>query len=346
MAIALSGKIISGMTKTHVLGASTSILLADKGSDDSGTTSGSGGGGTSGSGDSSISGGGSLGDSSTPGTSGSSDIAATTGTTSVSGDTKVDCVGPDGKHFTTSYHDCQELNQKWGRSSFSFTPLNSTSTENKAEVETQTEIPDQNNIAETHHTSLDIVSKGLKVKIKREDNGSLSITTEKEDGQESKLKDSALSDVNDALSEQDVEVGTTSANELAITSHHVSAHTVFPISIDPSTNVLSITTPAGTKDVTVLPDQAIKGILGSKMLTNILSQSGTDATGSASTNTVIGLTTLNNEPVFEVQGVKEKHLLGVFPVAFPKTVTISAQTGQVLSTQESLINQILEAISL
>jgi hypothetical protein len=40
-----------------------------------------------------------------------------------SSDTKVDCVGPDGKHFVTSFHDCQELNSKWGKKSFQFTKV-------------------------------------------------------------------------------------------------------------------------------------------------------------------------------------------------------------------------------
>ena len=57
------------------------------------------------------------------------------------------------------------------------------------------------------------------------------------------------------------------------------------------------------------------------------------------------LTEVNNELVFAVKGVLQKKLLGLIPVAFAKTGFVSATTGRITKTDETLINRILETIS-
>lgn len=369
VAVLASGKMYSGITKPHVLGASTGpVLLADHGGDSGGDSNGGDGGSGSGSSNpgsssqdsgSGSSGGGSTtsGDSGNNNSESSSTVSNNlTTSTSVADSTKVDCIGPDGRHFITEFHDCQELNQKWGNSTFNFTPL-ATQTENKQEKPEPSVTPEQKDTTEQttgkvevqtegNKGELNLQSQGLHIEIKREDNGQVTIHAHQEGGREITLKSDALDQINQTLKDQEVEVSTTSANTLTITSHNVAAHTTLPISIDPSTNTLAITTPAGTKDVNVLPNKAVESLISSRVLSNVLSESSSEATNSANPTTVIGLTTQNSEPVFQVQGVKEKRLLGIFPVAFPKTVTVSAQTGQVLNTQESLINKFLESLSI
>lgn len=351
LAILVSGKIASGVTKTHVLGAST-VLLADKGSDDSGnldgSTSGSGAGSDSnGSGLNSGSGSSASGSNSSEGPGAITLSGATAGTT-VSVDTKVDCVGPDGRHFTTDFKGCQELNLHWGHTNFSFTPLSTSNIENETnnKVEIQPTVENKGILEvekEGSKAKIGLQTKGLHVELKTEDNGQLTIKAKQENGTEVTLQDNSLNAINETLKNRGVEVGTASAGELAIKSHGVEAHTSFPLSIDPTTDTLTVTTPAGTKEVTVLPNQAVQGLLNSHILSHVLSQTS-GATSSATT--VVALSAVNGQPVFEIQGVKEKHLLGIFPVAFQKTVTVSAQTDQVLSTQENLINQILESLSI
>ena len=357
IAIALSGKVFSGVSKPHVLGSST-MLLADKGTDDSGTSGGqdsggSGSGGTSG-GNTSSSGSSSQGSSNFEGTETSGGGSSGLTNSTITQDTTIDCVGPDGKHFTTSFHDCQELNQKWGKQNFSFTPLSTPQKNEQENAESVSPTPEQENEtpelpktieAETegNKSKIKLQTQGLTLEIKKEDGGKLTIKAH-QNGGEVELSSDSLDSINEALQSQEIEISTTSADTLGITSHEVTAHTQFPLSIDTETNTLAITTPAGTKDVTVLPDKAVENITQSHILSSVLSESQTESSHSA--KTIISLTTLNNQPVFAIQGVKEKHLLGIFPIGFQKTVTVSAQTGQVLSTQENLLNRILELFSL
>lgn len=349
LSLLVSGKLYSSISKTHVLGASTSIYFADNNTDGNNQQNDQ--------------------PNTTnavtpqpdhpdqPSVSPTNQENAAPIPTPSSNDSLVSCVGPDGRQFTTSFHNCQELNQEWGKSNFNFTPLGNTSRQTPPSDQTEpsvtpevqpTEIPQGKLEVQTEGNKgeLNLQTQGLQLEIKREDNGQVSIHAHQEGGQEIQLQTDALAAVNQALKDQEVEVGTTSANDLAITSHDVAAHTQLPISIDPTTHTLSITTPNGnTQSLNVLPDKAVQSLITANILSNVLSQSSTTS-GTGSAQTVIGLTTVNNQPVFEVQGIKEKHLLGIFPVAFQKTVTLSATTGQIINTQESLLNTVLEALSL
>ncbi len=162
----------------------------------------------------------------------------------------------------------------------------------------------------------------------------IEIATEKQP-----LGNDALTKINDALKEKDIQVGTNSAEGFTIKSHGVEAETHFPLSVNPATNALSVTTPAGTKTVTVLPNQAVQNLLQHQVLSAV---SQSTASGAA---TPIILTQIDNQPAFAVKGVSDKKLFGIFPISLNKTVFVSAQTGTVLQTQQSFIDQILNALS-
>lgn len=349
-----AGKAYINSLPLPVLGATTGpVLLADHGSDDSGSSDNgsSGGGNTSGHEPSSSGGSGSVSNTENGNTS-----PAGSTNQSVSDSTKVDCVGPDGRHFTTEFHDCQELNQKWGKTNFSFTPL-STQNTNRAETPEQPEpskTPEQTKESrqgtlevqtEGNKAELNLETAGLHIELKREDNGQLKITAKKEDGTEVALHENALEKINESLKEQGLSVSTASANKFAITSDKTEAETEFPLSIDPSTNTLAVTTPNGTKDVTILPNQAVTNVLDKNILTNVESKTSINATESASATQTTTLTEVNGQLVFAVNGVAKKNLLGVFPVGFAKTALVSATNGQVVQVNETILNRILEALS-
>ncbi|HET9947145.1 MAG TPA: hypothetical protein VFQ63_03715 [Patescibacteria group bacterium] len=338
-------------TKIHVLGTSTGpVFLADKGESDGQSTDNAP---TSGPTGPTPSASGNGGNNTSGNNSGGSPTIISGGTTTQpASNTQVDCIGPDGKHFTTDFHNCQELNQKWGLNNFQFIPLgksedNQTETPEKPEP-TQAAEHSQGKLEvqmEGNKSEFNLETAGTHIEMKQEDDGSISIKAKKADGTEVQLQTNALDQINESLKEKDIEVGTTSANGFAIRSGGVEAQTSFPLSVDPSTKTLAVTTPNGTTDVTVLPNQAVKSLLDQKVLSNILSTgNATTASAAAGTQTV-GLTEVNNQPAFAIQGVSDKRLFGLFPVAFNKTVFVSAQNGQTLQTQESLINQILENLS-
>lgn len=272
----------------------------------------------------------------------------------VSPDTKVDCTGPDGNQFTTSFHDCQELNQKWGITNFLFTPLSTSGEQPDAAIPTP-ELQKTHDTIQTPQGSIEVQTEGTKgefnlqgqgaqIQIKAEDNGSVSLTGQNQNGEKIALKSNAIEQINTLLGSEDIQVGTSSANGLEIADHNVVAHTTLPITIDPTTKTLAVTTPAGTKDVTVLPSQAVQQLIGSKIISNVLSQASS-SNASSSAMPVIALTTVQNQLAFAIQGVSDKKLLGLFPIAYQKTVYVSAQNGQILHTSQSFLNQILQAIS-
>ncbi len=269
-------------------------------------------------------------------------------------DSKVDCVGPDGRHFVTSFHDCQELNTKWGRTSFHFTKVTTsaknTDSENHSGKKPSTlPIPTGTLHLEFEKDAtkgqLNLEQPGSHIEIKN-DNGKLHISEKKEDGTEVELdQEDALSQINDKLKERDIEIGSGSATKFAFRSGKVETRTNFPLSVDPITGQLTVTTPSGTHAVTILPQKAVQNMLDSKVLTNVLS-TGDDTTASAeAANNVISLTEVDNKPAFEINGVTDKKVLGIIPVAFSKTVFVSPEDGQVIKTSQSAFDKLLELIS-
>ena len=104
-----------------------------------------------------------------------------------------------------------------------------------------------------------------------------------------------------------------------------------PLSVNPTTKELSVTTPTGVKMLATLPAQAVQNLVGG---------------GIISTQSAVQLTTdANGNPVYEINGVKYERLLGLFTVAIDKTGQVSAQNGQVLAVSQSLLSRLLDAIS-
>lgn len=274
-------------------------------------------------------------------------------------ETLVDCVKPDGTHVTMSFHDCQDINQKLGQNTFNFTSLNKNDEKSNGQPEPSTEPSGEPThvTSETTHGNIDMQTEGNKgelnlettgmhVEMKREDNGSVKITAHKQDGTEVQLQTNALDQINESLKEKDIEVGTSSADGFVIKSAGVQAETNFPLSLDPANKSLSVTTANGTTaDVTTLPNQAVQNVIQQGALTNVLSTADQTTPNAAAGSNNLKLTELNNLPVYALQGVSNKNLLGLFPIAFRKTVYVSAQDGQIVQVQQSLLNQILQALS-
>lgn len=134
-------------------------------------------------------------------------------------------------------------------------------------------------------------------------------------------------------------IGTISADEQIIRQGSVAAHTRFPLSIDPQTGALTVTTPAGQKTVTVLPQQALKQLMQHKIIDRL------QITSEGSTSGSLNLTLFDNKPAFEVQGIDDKKLFGIIPVSIPKTSFVSAENGEVMKTTQSFVSHILSAFS-
>lgn len=167
------------------------------------------------------------------------------------------------------------------------------------------------------------------------------------DGTEFELEeDDALERINEELANDGILVERTETNDFSIKKNGAKAKTHFPLSINPLTKELTVTTPSGVKVVAVLPDQAVQNILQKRILNSIeeVSESASD-TATASSSAQTTLTELNGEAVFKVKGFSNKKVVGLIPVSFAKTVFVSAEDGDIVKTDETFLSKILETVS-
>lgn len=195
---------------------------------------------------------------------------------------------------------------------------------------------------EGNKTEINAAAPGSQVQLKTEDNGSLSVHVKKADGTEVQLETHALDQVNESLKENDIEIGTKSAGGFEITNKDTKAETEFPVSVNLASKTLSVDTPLGTKNLTVLPDQAVQNLLNQRVIDKVTQ---TSVSTNGAQLQLVQLRLYGNNPVFQVQGVDDKKLFGVIPVGVQKTTLVSAETGQIVNTNTDLLNTILNLLS-
>lgn len=129
---------------------------------------------------------------------------------------------------------------------------------------------------------------------------------------------------------------------------NVQALTDLPISVDLNTNILTVTTPAGEKQVTILPDQAVQNMLAANVIDRLGGEALVEQVRQGNVQTlgqVIELGVRNDVPVFVIQGIRERRFLGFLPVTTDVTVTVSAETGEVVDTQQSFTDTVVDFFS-
>lgn len=168
-------------------------------------------------------------------------------------------------------------------------------------------------------------------------------------------------------------------NAFVVIKNKIGAQTHFPLMVDLETNELIVTTPAGQKVVTVLPDKAVENMLAANVLDQLGGKGGLlwleyqekiatesaepgeateaaapeEATEAAEVETeleavdeVINLTmTEDGVLAYQITGLKYEKLLGLFKVKLPRTVFVSAETGELLKIREDLLIRILDIFS-
>ncbi|OGC53345.1 hypothetical protein A3D91_02965 [candidate division WWE3 bacterium RIFCSPHIGHO2_02_FULL_38_14] len=103
--------------------------------------------------------------------------------------------------------------------------------------------------------------------------------------------------------------------------------TNFPITIDPVTGQLFVTTPNGLVELKEMPDVIVQ-----KATANL------DTTQSVDLDSIKKLE-------YKFVGTRSEKLLGLFPITIPVTAYYDAQTGNLVEEQISLLNKILALIS-
>lgn len=253
----------------------------------------------------------------------------------------------------------------------------SSSSEEEAEFRVETRSPSGIRVrtrTEQGKARVDIYENGRKLRIETED-GETTVKIENEDEE--------VEDEIELEEDEEFEVPATGGGRLRIRTSQgrfvlrdgeVEAHTNFPLSIDLATNELIVTTPRGAKRVAILPQQAVDNMLRVGHVDVILPapspsptpevsptpEGSPEASPSASPEASLEPTATpsaelaisgveiveeDGEVVYRIRGAARERFLGLIEVLIPKTLLVSAETGELVNTEQSLIDRILGLLS-
>ncbi len=220
----------------------------------------------------------------------------------------------------------------------------------KREVETK-EVKDSQRV-EVKTTPEKIKSEirqgNLRVKFEIE-NGKVKIETkvkeaenENETELENEAENEAVKEVEAELEKAEIKIAT-APGQIALVNKRVGALSNFPLSVNPTTRELTVTTPAGSKVVAVLPQEAIDNMLAAHIMDDVVSEKVNNSL--ANVPELVKLEIKNGVLSYQVKGTKTHKLLGFIPIKTGVEAFISAENGQVVETSQSLLGRILNRIA-
>lgn len=209
-------------------------------------------------------------------------------------------------------------------------------------------------------TRTQVVRNGRKVRVETED-GMTKVRIENED-EEVEEEVELEEDEEFELETDEVKIKIKSRNgNFVLREGEVEALTKFPLSIDLATNELIVTTPAGTRRVAVLPQQAIDNMIRVGHVTVIFpapspepsafpSASASPEVSPSASPEAVALSSVEivedgGQIVYRIRGARSERFLGVLTINIPRTLEVSAETGDLLSSQQSLIDRFLDLLS-
>ena len=196
-------------------------------------------------------------------------------------------------------------------------------------------------------TRIEVTSEGIKTKLEYRD-GRATVKAEREDGTEEELEDEAILAIGQRLDDRGIRVATAAGERFVLQQGATGAVTKFPLTLDLATNTLMVNTPAGERPVAVLPGQAVTGLLVAQIVSQIGGQRVAELATSGELTGVKQLVTLIDREgvsVYEIVGLSNQRLLGLIPVAVERTAIVSAETGELVTVRESLLNRVIDTLA-
>lgn len=258
---------------------------------------------------------------------------------------------PVGRHYNNGKSSVAGVYlAKGGDDSGSSEGSSTTSTPKPAKVEVDEDDSKEVKNVETKTTPEKIKSEirqgNLRVKFEIED-GKVKLETkvkqeEDETELENEAENEAIDQVEAELEKEDVKIATV-PGQIALVNKRIGALSKFPLSVNPTTKQLTVTTPAGIKVVTVLPQAAIDNMLTSKVMDDVLSEKADSSL--ASIPDLVKLEVENGVLVYKVKGTKTHKLLGFIPIKTGVEASVSAENGQIVQSIDSLLGRILNRLA-
>ena len=197
---------------------------------------------------------------------------------------------------------------------------------------------------EEGRTRIDVYSGGVKVRYEIRD-GRVIVKAATDAGED--IEDQELFKIVDRIDKSGIKIAT-EGGRLIVVRNQVGASSNFPLQVDLNTNQLIVTTPAGQKVVTVLPDRAVQNMLAANVISRLGPPTIRQAVEGGETTTaaqIIQLGLRAGVPVYEIPGIRDFRLLGFIPVSAPATAIVSAETGELLATEQPLLSRIVDLLS-
>lgn len=320
------------------------VLIA-KGGDD---------GSSSGSGDS----GGSSGSSSSSGSGSSGSASSDSSSSSTSGSGSSGSSSNSGSGSSTSGSTSTSGNSTTTKTESQIKPQTVSSTSPTIKVKTESSLEKQKTEVkfsetekvktrvENDKTRIDVYSGGIKVRYEWR-NDRFVIKVENEAGDEVNAPETEILKIDERLNSSGIKVAT-EGGKLMLARNNIGAVSNFPFQINLDTNELIASTSAGTKVLTILPDQAVTNMLAANVISKLTSNQISNQTLSGNLTSVKDIVTLgerNGLPVYEISGLKEQKLLGFIPVSTETKIFVSAETGQPVAKEQSLLANIIDTLS-
>ena len=118
---------------------------------------------------------------------------------------------------------------------------------------------------------------------------------------------------------------------LEVKSSAIKANSMLPIQINTSTKELSVVTPHGVKVVKTLPDTAVAAVQNAGFNGQVVGE--------------VKLETRGEDLVYTMRKEQNKKMFGMIPVTFKQDVRVSATTGEVTATQQSITDRFFNFFS-
>lgn len=226
--------------------------------------------------------------------------------------------------------------------------------ETKTEFETESETESEGSSSAKIEEKIRI--GGLRIEVKTENGKVVTKIKNKNDEDvevEGEVEKELQKQTDDILEEDDIKIATGSA-QIGFTEHGKKVRTNFPLSVNPTTGELTVTTPKGTKIVAILPSVAIQNMIKAGVISTLDQPPTTDTsppqgTGSAITSVLGAETELTTEDngtiVYKIKGIKNENFIGIIPVNLKITAVVSAENSELISTQEGFLTHILDLLS-
>lgn len=216
----------------------------------------------------------------------------------------------------------------------------------ETEIETTDGQKIKTKIEDDGTTKIEIEKGQLKLNYKL-DQGKMILKVEDESNNEVKMDDEQILKLKEAVKKELEDEGITIATESSkptFAKNGVTSVSEFPLSVDIATKQLIVTTPAGSKIVTVLPDKAVNNLLAAGVVTKVDSSQTTESE-LQSVEKQVKLTTYKNIMVYEIKGTKTHKVFGLLPINMPLKAYVSVEEGNPIVTEQSLLANVIDFLS-